>query len=873
MSRPSGPVLTVRSDRSQGSFAAGRDVVVGSDLRADMRVAHPLIARAHLLLRFDQGKWMAIDNNSLNGMFVNGQRMPMVDIHDGQTINIGKPDGPRMTFEVGHHKGAVGQLPPTETLRVIVPPGGAPGGPPSGPPGSPPQPRPQTPHQTGTSRGAVSRPQPAAPRPTPPPAQATPRLYRGEDPERTTVVPVIPPEPQPDLDPPTEMGLGTTVQQVPTNTIKARGPRSQLETPTGAARIGRAIDNDIVIQDVLASRHHAFLTPTPIGTEIRDAHSINGTFVNGIRVGSAVLTEGDLVTIGNVDLVFTGGVLVRRTDAATRTGGLEVRDVAFSVNGKGLLENVTMTARPGTLTAIIGGSGAGKTTLSRLIAGYTTPSSGSVTFEGHNIHTQYASLRTRIGMVPQDDVVHRQLTVNQALGYAAELRLPPDTSKADREQVVAQVLDELGLTKHADTRVDQLSGGQRKRASVALELLTGPSLLILDEPTSGLDPALDLQVMTMLRQLADAGRVVLVVTHSLTYLDVCDQVLLMAPGGKTAFLGPPDQIGEAMGTTNWAHIFAKVGADPDEANRRFRAQKEAQNQPPPPAQAAAAAELGAPAHTSKPRQFSTITRRQVRLVVADRAYFVFLALLPFIMGGLSLTVPGNTGFGIAPPTSETPDEAAQILTLLSIAAVFMGTALTIRDLIGERAIFRREQAVGLSTGAYLSAKITVFCAFAIIQAAIATAIVIVGKGAPTQKAVLLGDSSFGAGLELFVTVAATCVASAILGLVLSSIARSNEQIMPLLVVSLMLQLVLAGGLIPVTGRIFLEQVSWAVPSRWGYAASASTVNLRALVPGSLLPKDSHWLHTRSAWLFDMAMLGTLTVVYSGIVRWRIRLKR
>jgi len=169
-------------------------------------------------------------------------------------------------------------------------------------------------------------------------------------------------------------------------------------------------------------------------------------------------------------------------------------------------------------------------------------------------------------MVPQDDVVHRQLTVNQALGYAAELRLPPDTSQADREQVVSQVLEELELTKHADTRVDKLSGGQRKRASVALELLTGPSLLILDEPTTGLDPALDRQVMMMLRQLADAGRVVLIVTHSVSYLDVCDQLLLVAPGGKTAFLGPPSQIGAAMGTSNWADIFAKVGADPDEVS-------------------------------------------------------------------------------------------------------------------------------------------------------------------------------------------------------------------------------------------------------------------------------------------------------------------
>jgi ABC transport system ATP-binding/permease protein len=144
-----------------------------------------------------------------------------------------------------------------------------------------------------------------------------------------------------------------------------------------------------------------------------------------------------------------------------------------------------------------------------------------------------------------------------------------------------------------------------------------------------------------------------------------------------------------------------------------------------------------------------------------------------------------------------------------------------------------------------------------------------GKGAPTQPAVLLGNAS----VELFVTVAATCVASAILGLVLSSIARSSEQIMPLLVVSLMLQLVLAGGMVPVTDRIFLDQLSWVMPARWGYAAAASTVNVGALVPGSLIPKDSHWLHTRSAWLLDMGMLAALSVVYSVIVRWRIRLKR
>jgi len=159
--------------------------------------------------------------------------------------------------------------------------------------------------------------------------------------------------------------------------------------------------------------------------------------------------------------------------------------------------------------------------------------------------------------------------------------------------------------------------------------------------------------------------------------------------------------------------------------------------------------------------------------------------------------------------------------------------------------------------------------FAVIQSAIATTITILGKGAPTRPALLLGSAT----LELYVATAAMCVAAAMVGLVLSSLARSNEQIMPLLVVSLMLQLVLAGGLIPVTGRIFLDQLSWVMPSRWGYAASAATVNLRTLVPGTLSPKDSHWLHTRSGWLLDMGMLVALSMIYFAVVWWRTRLKR
>ncbi len=809
MTTPAPPVLTVRCDDSEVRFAPGHDVVVGRDVRADLRVADPRISRAHLLLRFDQGKWQAIDNASLNGMFVNGQRLPAFDIQDGQSINIGGRQGPRLMFEVGRHAGPAGRPPQTAAVRIDHP--GVP-----------------TPH-------------------------VQPSHVAG------------PPREKP---PPDEPNVATKMA----NLLRSRPDAS---APPGAVSIGRAVENDIVIQDVLASRHHAYLVPTQRGTEIRDANSINGTSVNGNRIGSAVLTDGDVVTIGNVDLVFSGGTLVRRTEAATRSGGLEVNAVDFSIDRRKLLNAISLTARPGSLTALIGGSGAGKTTLSRLIAGYARPSTGSVTFEGHDIHAEYAILRSRIGMVPQDDVVHRQLTVKQALGYAAKLRLPPDTSRRDRTQVVTQVLEELELTKHARTRVDKLSGGQRKRASVALELLTGPSLLILDEPTSGLDPALDRQVMMMLRQLADAGRVVVVVTHSLTYLDVCDHVLLLAPGGKTAFYGPPGRIGQAMGTTNWADIFTKVGDDPDAANQRFLAQ----NRPPPLAAPAArkAAELGPSTATSTWRQFVTIARRQIRLIVSDRAYFAFLALLPIIMGALALAVPQgmHKGFQVATLPGPAPTQPVQILVLLNVGAVFMGTALTIRDLIGERPIFLREQAVGLSTSAYLLAKVVVFCVFAIVQSAIMTAIVLLGKGAPTKGAVLLnflGNQKLDASIELFVGVAATCVASAILGMILSALARSNEQVMPLLVVAIMSQLVLSGGLIKMTGQK-LDPLSWVTPARWGYATSASTVDLRNLVNPNLAILDRHWIHAPHTWLLDMGMLAVLFVVYSLFVRWQLRLKR
>jgi energy-coupling factor transporter ATP-binding protein EcfA2 len=445
--------------------------------------------------------------------------------------------------------------------------------------------------------------------------------------------------------------------------------------------------------------------------------------------------------------------------------------------------------------------------------------------------------------------------------------MSPDTTKEERQWAVRQVLEELELTPHAQTRIENLSGGQRKRASVALELLTGPSLLVMDEPTTGLDPALDQLVMKMLRQLADAGRIVVVVTHSLAYLDVCDQVLLLAPGGKTAFCGPPAELGSTMGTTDWADIFTDISADPDAAHRRFLDRAERPVEPP----VEPAPHRPAVAHKAIRaglwRQFSTICRRQVRLIRADRGYFTFLVLLPFLLGLLPLAVAGDTGFARAVLESASPNEPKQIVVLLNLGAIFMGTALTIRDLVGERVIFRREQAAGLSTSAYLAGKVAVFCAAAVVQSAILVLIVTaptIGKGPPLSAA-MLGSPRF----ELFVDIAATCVAAAILGLLVSAFAQNGNQVLPLTVVTVMTQLVLAGGFIPVTGRP-LDPISWFLPARWGLAATASTADLTNTV--AVIAQDSHWKHTASAWIFDIGMLGLLSLCYIAILRWKIRLK-
>ncbi|MGH3576452.1 MAG: FHA domain-containing protein, partial [Mycobacterium sp.] len=377
------PPLTVWLGSAMYTFPGDRDVIVGRDRDSDICLhdGNPddltLISRAHAILRFDGGQWVAVDK-SQNGVYLAGSRTELIPIRDRQSIALGSPHGPQLTFRVAASTASSEPRNPRTLPRA---PGQRRGHGPKatrfGPPGPPP----------GTD--AQTRP-PARPRPP----QPRPR--------------------QPDL----AERVGDTMRLL----IPPR-----LASPRGSATVGRAKTNNVVVDDALASRVHAVLVATPTGLEIRDNNSSNGTFVNGVVITRAMLRDGDIVTIGNTDLIADGHTLVPRT-APTHASGLTAHGLALTIDGHPLLEDVSFTAKPGTLTAVIGPSGAGKTTLVKLIGGVTPPSAGVVTFDGRDVHAEYASMRSRIGMVPQDDVVHRQLTVEQALGYAAELRLPPDTS-------------------------------------------------------------------------------------------------------------------------------------------------------------------------------------------------------------------------------------------------------------------------------------------------------------------------------------------------------------------------------------------------------------------------------------------------------------
>jgi ABC-type multidrug transport system ATPase subunit/pSer/pThr/pTyr-binding forkhead associated (FHA) protein len=646
----------------------------------------------------------------------------------------------------------------------------------------------------------------------------------------------------------------------PVATGTFRQPTSIRSLPARTVRIGRAADSDVVVDDLVVSRHHAELRAAPGGGyEIVDLGSHNGTYLNGQPVTRAAIHAGDIVGIGHSVFRLVGDKLVEFTD--TGEVSLQVRDLAVEVDGgrKTLLDHVSFPVGEKCLLAVVGPSGSGKSTLLNALTGLRPADHGTVLYDGRDLYREYAELRQRIGLVPQDDILHLQLPVRRALGYAAELRFPGDTAKAERRARVDEVIGELGLEARVDQPIHSLSGGQRKRVSVALELLTKPSLLFLDEPTSGLDPGMDRSVMNMLRGLADDGRTVIVVTHSVLSLEVCDRLLVMAPGGRMAYYGPPEDALDFFGFKEWPEAFEAFEND---QQRDWAGQYQASSlhskyiasadDRPGPAPDSAQHGVKPPKPQSWGGQLRTLVRRYTASLVADRTFLAIMIALPFVMGAMAHALAGG---------KLTEKNAFNVLLILCVGGVLTGAANAVRELVKERVIYQRERAVGLSRSAYLCSKIVVLGVITVIQALVLTMVGLFGVKLRPQG----GGGVFLPPLaEIALAVALLSFTAMMLGLLVSALVSKEEVTMPLLVLLAIVQVVFCGALLPLNGTPGLEQFAWLIPSRWALGAMAGTVDLHRVVRDTSAA-DPLFRHSAGVWLLDMAMMLVLSAVYAFAV--------
>lgn len=637
--------------------------------------------------------------------------------------------------------------------------------------------------------------------------------------------------------------------------------------------IGRATSNDVIVLDPLVSSAHARITRGATAGDdsmLEDLASFRGTALNGVAVTAPTpLRADDTVVVGNHTYRWDGTTL--KLAPAAKGPSLVADHLTVTVkNGRRLIEGVSFSVDSSSLTAVIGPSGAGKSTLLGALTGLRPATSGAVRWRGQDLYEQYEHLRFQIGLVPQQDIQHNQLRVAEALSFAADLRLPPDTTPADRDERVKEVAAQLQLTTRLENRIgSQLSGGQRKRVSIATELLTAPPLLFLDEPTSGLDPGLDVEIMRQLRILADGGRTVLVVTHSILALDVCDNVLVLAPGGRIAYFGPPASVLEHFSCASYPEVFDRLES-PEVLAYLADLHAAAESAAPLPAAQTTEATVKFPtwpagrfgSHRIRPRasrevvqkQLWTLIRRNVAVIAGDRLLLTMIVAMPLVLGILSRVVPGSAGMSLtkAPPGPGgylSSQEAVQRITLLIIAAALIGTAMAVRELVGERPIFHREYAVGLVPDVYLASKIAVLGAASFAQGVIVTGLATVGLPGPDYG----GALGFGR-IELAFTIGALAFVMSIVGLLVSAVLTSSEQAMPALVGVVMTQLVLCGALVEVSGRFFLEQLSWLAPARWAYGAMAATEFLQR--PVRQQGRELDWIAIGGAkhWFFDIAAL-------------------
>ncbi|MER5932195.1 FHA domain-containing protein [Streptomyces sp. NPDC002054] len=806
-----------------------RSYTLGRDPQGDVVIDDARVSWRHATISWNGRGWVIEDHGSTNGTYVRGTRVQQAELAPGTPVHLGNAqDGPRLN--------------PTAAVQAAAAAAA------SAPAGAP--------QQAAAWPGVQDQ----APQAYAPPAQHTPQQHQQHQHQQPHQH-HQPQHHQPHV--PQQQGAPRPAQ--------GHGPGYNDRSPTTfhqlalghVMRIGRALDNELVVSDLQVSRHHAEFHSMPGGRfEIRDLGSHNGTYVNGLplpKSGTALLGPNDIVGVGHSTFRIVGDRLEEFVD--TGDVSFSARHLTVTVDGgKQILKDVSFGVPEKSLIAVIGPSGSGKSTLLKALTGYRPANQGDVLYDNRNLYKQFAELRQRIGLVPQDDILHKELTVRTALKYAAKLRFPGDTAESERAARIDEVLRELKLDIHKDKKITSLSGGQRKRVSVALELLTKPSLIFLDEPTSGLDPGMDRDVMQLLRGLADDGRTVLVVTHSVAELAICDKLLVMAPGGSVAYFGPPDESLNFFGYQTWADVFSAFEnyRDYDWAGRWKGSQHYQLYAADIDAVAPQSVSMPSPQQMNMPKpqgygsQLWTLIRRYVSVIASDKGFMGLMLILPAVLGVVSVVIPADFGLGKPTPPSRYNGDAGTIMLILAVGMCFSGAANSVRELIKERVIYERERATGLSRSAYLMSKVIVLGIITAIQGVIICGIGFAPRVLPEEGLIM------PPAVELCLSVIALGFTSMMFGLVISSLVKTAEKTMPLLVMFAIVQVVFTGILFQVYDSPGLEQFAWLMPSRWAVAAAGTTLDLGHLMPpwDQKNPDnlDPLWEATAGQWTLDITVL-------------------
>jgi ABC-type multidrug transport system ATPase subunit/pSer/pThr/pTyr-binding forkhead associated (FHA) protein len=589
------------------------------------------------------------------------------------------------------------------------------------------------------------------------------------------------------------------------------------EYPLGARplRIGRAEDCDVRLDSMHVSAHHAEVVREPSGVvRVRDLRSTNGIFIGGARVTEGVLPPGTDLVVGPFFLRFTGATL-RLFDTRSRSW-IDVVDVEHYIGTNLILDGISLSVQPGEFVGFLGPSGAGKSMLLKAMCGSMRATRGHIVVNGLDYYQNYNELKHLVGYVPQDDIIHTQLTVEDTLRYAAALRLPPELGKQFREKRVLDVLSALELQNHRHLPAWRLSGGQRKRLSMGVELLTEPNLLYLDEPTAGLDPNLEEKMMVLFRELALRGKTVCCVTHVLDHIDLCDKIALLY-GGRLAYFGRPQEALGYFGVRKLAdayHVLEEHAPEHwrDELRRRQQVRRPTAVAP----QVAAAPPVRRPRQRSGPgplRQLVTLSRRYARILTEDPKHSLILLLQAPVLGVLvALATRGG-------PPARRPTSV--MFLMLGLAAFWFGCVNAAREITKEAPVTARERMVGVGVFPYVLSKFLVLQLLSLIQVAILL-LVVDWLGPPRQLAadggrfaVVLGGVP-GAYWMALGNLYLTALGGIGLGLVISSVAGNSDKAMSLVPLALLPQILFAGALdVPKAGT-FTRVAGYGVGVNWSY---------------------------------------------------------